>query len=86
MDINRLCEEERQRGWDCGCRTEYEVQEHSAFGNNVWLPVQTFETLDEAVQYKCEAINLWCGNMDPDELGEYLPVRIVMRHVVEVVL
>ena len=71
-----------ERGFDITCDTQYWVQEQGQSGN--WYIVKVCFALDDAIEAEGQHIEKYYKEWDP-ELVPY-PVRIVMRHVVEVVL
>lgn len=72
------------KGFDIKCDTSYEVQERSVSGES-WYSLGTFHTLDKAVECEMDHFQKWYSRLfdSPDEVES---LRIVMRHVVEVVL
>ena len=70
------------KGFDIKCDTEYWVQEKAQSGN--WYIVKVCFALDEAIEVEGQHIEKYYKGWDP-ELDPY-PVRIIMRHMVEVVL
>lgn len=66
----------QDKGWNISCDTQYWVQEKAQSGN--WYIVEVCFSLDEAVAARKEHIDKWRIELEH--------VRIVMRHVVEVVL
>lgn len=82
MDIGKQVAELQEKGWDITCDTQYWVQEKAHSGN--WYIVKVCFSLDDAVEAKMQHVDKWYNEWDP-ELEPY-PVRIVMRHTVEVVL
>lgn len=82
MDIEKQVAELKAKHWDVSCDTSYEVQERSVNGD-CWFRLGIFHTLDQAMECEMEHINKWYGDVSVDQ---EFPVRIVMRHTVEVVL
>lgn len=66
----------QEKGWDISCDTAYWVQEKAQSGN--WYTVKGCFSLDEAVAARMKHIDKWRIELEH--------VRIIMRHVVEVVL
>lgn len=74
---------DRERGWDVTDKTEYLIQEkHRVSGEWVYLP-RTYDNLDDACESCSRMLKAYYGfEIDDPEC----PLRVVMRHVIEVVL
>ena len=84
MDIEKQVAELKAKHWDVSCDTSYEVQERSVGGES-WYSLGTFHTLDKAMECEMDHFQKWYSRVfdSPDQVDS---LRIVMRHVVEVVL
>ena len=84
MDIEKHVAELKAKRWDVSCDTSYEVQERSVNGES-WYSLGTFHTLDKAMECEMDHFQKWYSRVfdSPDQVES---LRIVMRHVVEVVL
>lgn len=84
MDIEKQVAELKVKHWDISCDTIYSVEERSVDGES-WYRLGTFHTLDKAMECEMEHFQKWYSKIfeEPDQVES---LRIVMRHVVEVVL
>lgn len=84
MDIEKQVAELKAKHWGVTCDISYEVQERSVSGES-WYSLGTFHTLDKAMECEMDHFQKWYSRLfdSPDEVES---LRIVMRHVVEVVL
>lgn len=80
----------QEKGWEVKDRTTYLVQEEGSSG---WVyTIGEFNDLDSAVAARYSHLQKWYDMAECDlEMLDYMscddhPVRIVMRHTVEVVL
>lgn len=71
----------QEKGFDISCDTQYWVQEQAHSG--AWYIVKICFSLEHAIEVKKDHIQKWYGDVSVDQ---EFPVRIIMRHVVEVVL
>lgn len=77
-DVSRL----QEKGFDITCDTQYLVQEKAQSGN--WYIVKVCFAFDDAIDAEGQHIEKYYKEWDPELAPD--PVRIVMRHTVEVVL
>lgn len=84
MDIEKQVAELKKKHWDISCDTSYVVQERSVDGES-WYILGTFYTLDKAMECEINHFQKWYSRVfdSPDQVES---LRIVMRHMVEVVL
>lgn len=84
MDIEKQVAELKAKHWDISYDTVYAVEERSVDGEG-WYRVGTFDTLDMAMECEMDHFQKWYSRVfvSPDQVES---LRIVMRHVVEVVL
>ena len=84
MDIEKQVAELKAKHWDISCDTVYIVQERSVDGES-WYSLGTFHTLDKAMECEMRHFEKWYGRVF-DSSDQVESLRIVMRHIVEVVL
>lgn len=84
MDIEKQVAELKAKHWDVSCVTSYVVQQRSVNGDH-WYLLGTFDSLDKAIECEMEHFNKWFSKCfeSPEQVES---LRIIMRHVVEVVL
>lgn len=83
MAIEKQVAELKAKHWVASCDTSYEVQERSVNGES-WYSIGTFHALDKAMKCEMDHFQKWYSR-DFDSPDQVESLRIVMRHVVEVV-
>lgn len=84
MDIEKQVEDLKGKGWNMECKTTYLFQQRSVDGCS-WYTLAERSSLEAAMECEMKYFEKWYGRAF-DRIDQVTTLRIVMRHVVEVVL
>lgn len=84
IQIKEMVQAAQDRGWDASFSTCYEVQERSVNGET-WYSLGCFTSLGDATACRMKHFDKWYSRVF-DSVDDVDSLRIVMRHIVEVVL
>lgn len=84
IQIKEMVQEAQDRGWDVSFSTKYRVEERSVNGDS-WYSLGEFSSLGDATDCRMRHFVKWYSRVF-DCVDDVDSLRIVMRHVVEVVL